>query len=159
MIIADMDGTILERWSPGDYTPRPGPISYADAILTNQGGVALHWAGFKGFYGLDIAMMRVRVAMEISNARVALLSVYSDKQNKTWRGRLLHYIGKKIPPVPMGNGVFLSLDPHHHKPAPGGLWWLIDRFDVSSFEHVCYIGDSRDDLRAAQAAEVKFMRV
>ena len=45
MIIADLDGTILKRWTPGNWSPVPGPVAQADAILTNQGGLALRWAG------------------------------------------------------------------------------------------------------------------
>lgn len=159
MIIADMDGTVLSRWSVNDYEPRPGPYTgSADAILTNQGGVALKWAGLsyaKSYYGLAVVLRRVQAARELSGARLALISVYSSKQLSTARGRFMWRLGLRWSPLYLGSNIYVSLSSLHRKPAAGGILWLAERLGVLP-DQALMIGDSTDDRLAAENAGVKF---
>jgi len=158
--IADLDGTILGRWSPGDYEPVPGPVSRADAILTNQGGLALRWAGLPWaakYPDWEQTRTRVRAGMKRSGARIALLAIYHPKQRQTLRGRLLEIAGLIFPPVPAGGGIWLSFSRHFRKPSPSGLLWLIRRLDGAGDN--LYIGDEDTDEAAALAVGIAFRRV
>lgn len=158
-IIADLDGTILARWSPNDYTPRPlRPYLRAHAILTNQGGIALRWSGLawaRKYPGLRETLARVRAGMRVSGARLALLAVHHPKQRQTLRGVILETIGQILPPIPIGGGIWLSLKPAHRKPNPHGLWWICRRLRVSPSEAVFY-GDEDSDREAARRAGMTF---
>ncbi len=169
LIIADLDGTLLTRWSPDDYTPYPGPaLSWVQeascpvVILTNQGGLALRWAGLpwaRRYPGLKAILRRIRAGLEWSGAVLALAAANHRKQYRTARGRLLAALGKFLPPIPVTpDGIFISFDAQFRKPAPGGISWLCRRMNVSPGECI-FVGDSTDDRGAAQAAGVKFIPV
>ena len=159
--IADLDGTLIGRWSPDDYAPRPGPVGHADAILTNQGGLALRLAGVqwaKRYPGWRETLARVRFGMERSGAQVALLCVYHPKQRQTLPGRLIERIGWALPPIPIAKGIYVTLHPLWRKPQPNGLHWLMERLSVHP-GCAFFLGDSDDDEGAAQAAGIHFVRV
>ena len=160
-LIADMDGTVLERWKTGYYVPIPsGWALEASAILTNQGGVALRIAGMAPSYpGLEVAVKRVEAAMELSGAHIALLSVFSPKQLTTTEGQLLAALGALIEPITIFPGIYVSFDPAMHKPEPGGLMWIADQCLGVGPEDVVYYGDSDDDEGAAKTYGCKFVRV
>ncbi len=169
LIIADLDGTLLEKWSPGNYEPRPGPaLSWVKAaglpvvILTNQGGVALRWAGLswaRKYPGLDTTLRRIRAGMEWSGAALALAAVYHRKQRQTARGRLLVALGRVLPAFPVASGIYVSLNPNFRKPSPGGLLWLCRQMGVPP-EKVVFVGDDeKDDRGVAEAAGVRFVDV
>ena len=167
LIIADLDGTLLARWAPGDYEPRPGPaLPWVKAtglpvvILTNQGGLALRWAGLpwaQKYPGLDTTLRRIRAGMEWSGAVLALATVNHRKQYATARGRLLAALGRLLLPLPVASGVYISLNPDFRKPSPGGLLWLCRQMGVPP-EEVVFVGDDeKDDRGVARAAGVRFV--
>jgi len=166
-LVADLDGTILERWAPGNYTPRPGPAlrlvqeAYKIAILTNQGGLALQWAGVPGaerYPNLRATLTRVRAGMEWSGARLALVVAVHPRQAETARGRVLSGVGQWLPPVLVDRGIYLSFNPGFRKPAPGGVRWLCARLGVGP-DSVTFVGDADDDRDAAGAAGVCYLDV
>lgn len=159
--IADLDGTILQKWSPDDHTPRPlHPRLRANAILTNQGGVALRWSGLpwaRKYPGLREVLARVRAGMKISGARLALVVVYHPRQRQTAKGKLLEAIGRALPPIPLGGGIWLSLKPIHRKPEPHGLWWICRRLGLEPAPtSAVFYGDEESDREAARRAGLSF---
>ena len=160
MIIADLDGTILERWTPGNWEPAPGPIAQADAILTNQGGLALRWAGLPWaakYPDWEITRERVRAGMERSGTQIALLAVYHPKQRQSLRGWVVEIAGLFLPPIHTGDGILLSFSRRFRKPNPGGLRWLVHRLGGAGGN--LYIGDQDTDELAANAAGIAFRYV
>jgi hypothetical protein len=158
--ISDLDGVIIDRWSPGDYDPRPGPRpGPADAILTNQGGVPLRWCGFvwaRKYPTLRQVLRRVRAGMQMSGARRALVALYHPRQEQTALGRLLAWLGKVVPlvPVPVAEGVILlSFSSQARKPSPWGILVL------SMGRPAVFCGDEETDRLAAEAAGAEFVLV
>ncbi len=169
LIIADLDGTLLARWSPGNYEPQPGlALSWVKAtglpvvILTNQGGLALRWAGVpwaRKYPDLATTIRRIRAGMEWAGAETALAAVYHRKQRLTAYGRLLAAIGRILPPFPVAPGIYISLNPDFRKPSPGGLLWLCRMMCVRP-EEVVFVGDDeKDDWGVAKAAGSRFVDV
>ena len=157
--ISDLDGVILVRYAPGDYDPRPGPRpGPADAILTNQGGVPLRWCipGAGKYPTLRQVLHRVRVGMQLSGARRALVALYHPRQEQTALGRLLARLGKVVPlvPVVVPEGiVLLSFSPRARKPSPWGLQLL------AGGRPAVFYGDEDTDRLAAEAAGAEFVLV
>ncbi len=159
-VIADIDGTVLLRWERGRHDPVPNPAwghRHAAALVTNQGGVPLRWCGFgwarQKYPTLRQILARVRAAQRISGARVALVILYHPKQEQAFLGWLLARMGRLLPPIPIGGGIYLSFDPRHRKPAPGGLLWAARRIGASK---AVYVGDEPSDREAALAAGMDF---
>ena len=162
IVIADLDGTLLHTWKDGDYTPRPKEHLRAWAILTNQGGIPLRWSGFpwaKKYPTLRQALMRVRVGMQVSGARRALMACYHPKQHRSLVGRMLALIGMVIPlfPILVPEGiVWISFSAKARKPSPWGLLWLARGLPL---EKIVYVGDEESDRQLAQNAGVRFRLV
>lgn len=158
--IADLDGTIVQRWGT-DWTPKPGPVSHADAIMSNQGGLALRLCGFrwaKRYPTWKQVLTRVRVGKVRSGAHIALLSIYHPKQRKSLLGILLWAVGYFLPPVHTKNGIFVSFSARTRKPNPGGLLWLCKKLDKSPRQCIL-LGDEDTDEEAARGAGMRFGRV
>ena len=150
-------------WQPGDYTPRPSKRRIrADAVLTNQGGVPLRWCGFewaRKYPTLRQVLARVRVGMQVSGARRALVACYHPKQEQCLLGRMLACFGRVVPrlPIPVSSGIiYLSFSPRARKPSPWGLLWLARGRAKDS---VIFLGDEPSDREAADRAGIRFRLV
>jgi hypothetical protein len=92
----------------------------------------------------------------MSGARWALVALYHPKQEVVALGRLLAWLGKVVPivPVPVPEGIILlSFSPRARKPSPWGLQLL------ARGRPAVFFGDEESDRLAAETAGAKFVLV
>ncbi len=178
--VFDLDGTVLTRWRPGDFSPRPAPwlnsllaLGEPVAICSNQGGIAWMLAG--GRPGRQYPTWpeveeRVRAGMRLTGARWGLVALHHpgaviSPQSLQERGKeiglSLALIGAFGTSVRVGicvrEGIIIaSWDPGWRKPAPGML--IVARSLVRGGGCV-YVGDEDSDRQAAAAAGMDFIDV
>lgn len=165
--IFDMDGTLIDRWSPGDNAPRITSPNVSlvhqiasnerarAAVLTNQGGLALRLArvpGCEKYPDWEDTKMRLAYVALTTGITRFLLCVYHPKQRRTALGWALELAGAVLPPIRV-DGAWLAFGSRFRKPNEAGVRWLARRLGASP-DRIVYYGDSDDDAGAAAAGGV-----
>ena len=172
LIIFDMDGTLADR-DTGELLPgvrdwfrdaRPS-LGAKMVIASNQGGVGLrYWMESEGFGEPEkyptardaeerlLYVMRQCGTPFIDDAWLdaCLAFAYQSKTSGKWG---------PTPDIYQENysSVYGRWDATFRKPAPGMLLDFMREYKVNYAERVLMVGDSEEDLLAANAAGCKFM--
>lgn len=162
LMIFDFDNTITNGWSdefmPGvvEWFARlaENPRKPNLAIATNQGGVGLrYWMEADGFGNpseyptqgeVEDRLRRVLRKLPIKRiVQVYVCYAYQNKKSGKWA------------PVPPRMGGDIRWNPHYRKPAPGMLQ-LAMREALAKPERTLMVGDSDEDMLAAQSVGCHF---
>lgn len=187
MLLSDLDGTLLLRWTPeeGGWKPRPAPwlgrlmaMGPIQAICTNQGGIAWNMAGGRPgrrYPAWPEVEARIRAGMALTGARWAFVALFHPGAplpppgSREWIARA-DAVGLpeafRDPEAPWGEievpeGILrASWDPAWRKPNPGMLLAACAALGIRpEVDPVAYAGDEEDDRLAAQAAGMMFIPV
>lgn len=170
LIIFDLDGTLADRDTsqllPGvrewfrDIRPSLGAVV---VIASNQGGVGLRWWMQSEGFGepekyptakdAEVRLVSVMERLEFNGRGVddaCLAFAYQSKSSSKW-----------APTPDIYQTEFCSVygrwEATFRKPAPGMLQDFMREYRSSSFERTLMVGDSEEDLLAANAAGCKFV--
>ena len=179
--ICDLDGTILQRWTNNDNTPRPAPWLKeilerwrVVAICTNQGGIAFALAGGRPGYNYPSwpqVLNRIEAGMALTGALVTLVALYHPSahipQDPAEQKRanqtvglplyLLPYNALERPVILSTNRrVVASWSPAWRKPNPTMLKLAME---ITGVTDCVYVGDEDSDRDAARKAGIPFVYV